>query len=99
MGVGTFLFHVGESQDVGACSRLPLRPMDAPVLLGSRRLLKTVVNKPNLGQKPKLGGVRALLPFHCIYRWFALIFLKFLLVLLCSFRLQKPKKVSPFFFF
>src|ERR1041385_6808093 len=73
MGVETFLLRVGESQDVGVCSRLPLRPMDAPVLPGSKRLLGTVVEEPNLGQKPKLGGVRALLPFHCIYRWFAFI--------------------------
>src|SRR3954471_22923865 len=63
MGVGTFLFRMGESQDVGVCSRLPLRPMDAPVLPGSRRLLGTAVDEPNLGQKTKLGGVRALLPF------------------------------------
>ena len=26
-------------------------------------LLGTAVDEPNLGQKPKLGGVRALLPF------------------------------------
>src|ERR1043165_1865899 len=63
MGVGTFLLRVGESQVVGVCSRLPLRPMDAPVLPGSRRLLGTAVEEPNLGQKPKLWGVRALLPF------------------------------------
>ena len=31
--------------------------------------------RANLCQKPKLGGVRALLPFHCIFRWFACIFL------------------------
>ena len=99
MGVGTFLFHVGESQDVGVCSRLPLRPMDAPVLPGSRRLLGTAVDEPNLGQKPKLGGVRALLPFHCIFHWFAFIFLQFSPVFLCSFSLQKPKKISPFFCF
>src|SRR4051812_36486373 len=54
MGVGTFLFRMGESQDVGVCPRLPLRPMDAPVLPGSRRLLGTAVEEPNLGQKPKL---------------------------------------------
>ena len=63
MGVGTFLFRMGEFQDVGVRPRLPLRPMDTPVLPGSRRLLGTTVEEPNLGQKPKLGGVRALLPF------------------------------------
>src|SRR3954464_12994491 len=99
MGVGTFLFRMGESQDVGVCPRLPLRPMDAPVLPGSRRLLGTAVEEPNLGQKPKLGGVRALLPFHYIFRWFAFIFLQFLHFLLCSFSLQKPKKISRFFCF
>src|SRR3954469_20210269 len=99
MGFGTFLLCVGESHYVGVCSRLPLRPMDAPVLPGSRRLLGTAVDEPNLGQKPKLGGVRALLPFHFIFRWFAFIFLQFLPVLLCSFSLQKPKKISPFFCF
>src|ERR1041385_7803087 len=61
MGVGTFRLRVGESQVVGVRPRLPLRPMDAPVLPGSRRLLGTAVEEPNLGQKPKLGGVRALL--------------------------------------
>src|ERR1041384_1282293 len=75
MGVGTFLFRMGEFQDVGVCPRLPLRPMDAPVLPGSRRLLGIAVEEPNIGQKPKLGGVRALLPFHCIFRCFAFIFL------------------------
>src|SRR3954465_7028250 len=99
MGVGTFLLRVGESQVVGVRSRLPLRPMDALVLPGSRRLLGTAVEEPNLGQKPKLGGVRALLPFHCIFRWFAFIFLWFFPVLLCSFSLQKPKKIPPFFCF
>src|SRR3954470_9104188 len=99
MGVGTFRLRVGESQDVGICPRLPLQPMDAPVLPGSRRLLGTAVEEPNLGQKPKLGGVRALLPFHCIFRWFAFIFLKFLPVLLFSLSLQKPKKISPFICF
>src|SRR3954467_15387738 len=97
-GGGTFFFVRG-SEDIGVCSRLPLRPMDAALLPGSRRLLETAVDEPNLGQKPKLGGVRALLPFHCIYRWFDFIFLKFLPVLLCSFNLQKPKKISPFFCF
>src|ERR1041384_5489087 len=98
MGGGTFFFIRG-SQDVGVCSRLPLRPMATPVLPGSKRLLGTVVDEPSLGQKPKLGGVCALLPFHCIYRWFAFIFLQFLPVLLCSFSLQKPKNISPFFCF
>src|SRR3954464_3945688 len=97
MGVGTFLLRVGESQDVGVCSRLPLRPMDAPVLPGSRRLLGTAVEEPNLGQKPKLAGVRALLPFPLylpLVRFYP--FCKFLPVLLCSFSLQKPKKISHF---
>src|SRR3954463_13368119 len=40
-GGGTFFFVRG-SQDIGVCSRLPLRPMDAPVLPESRRLLGTV---------------------------------------------------------
>src|SRR3954464_3459345 len=99
MGVGTFLLRVGEPQVVDVRPRLPLRPMDTPVLPGSRRLLGTAVEEPNLGQKPKLEGVRALLPFHCIFRWFAFIFLQFLPVLLCSFSLQKPKKISSFFCF
>ena len=37
--------------------------MDTPVLPGSRRLLGTAIDEPNLGQNPKLGGVRPLLPF------------------------------------
>src|ERR1041385_5457988 len=99
MGGGTFLFHVGGTQDFSVRTGGRIRPMGIPVLPWSRRLLRTAVDEPNLGQKPKLGGVRALLPFHCIYRWFAFIFLKFLPVLLCSFSLQKPKKISPFFSF
>src|SRR4051812_50148838 len=99
MGVGTFLFRMGESQDVGVCPRLPLRPMDAPLLSGSRRLLGTAVEEPNLGQKPKLGGVHALLPFIVSSVGPLLSFLKFLPVLLCSFNLQKPKKISLFFCF
>src|SRR4051812_12809589 len=70
--------------------------MDIPVLPGSRRLLGTAVDEPNLGQKPKLGGVRALLPFHCIFSWFAFVFLKFFPVLLCSFNLQKTQKYFSF---
>src|ERR1041385_4116079 len=99
MGDETFFFHVGGAQGFGVLTGGRIRPMDIPVLPWSRRLLGTTVDEPNLGQKPKLGGVRALLPFHCIYRWFAFIFLKFLHALLCSFSLQKPKKISPFFCF
>src|SRR4051812_38778677 len=76
--------------------RLPLWPMDTPVLPGSRRILGTAVEEPNLGQKPKLGGVRALLPFHCIFRWFAFIFLQFCLFFFVLFVCKKPKKISPF---
>ena len=46
-----------------------LDPLQLRVIIG------TAVDEPNLGQKPKLGGVRALLPFHYILRWFAFIFL------------------------
>src|SRR4051812_23527114 len=76
-GGGTFFFHVGGTQNFSIRTGGRLRPMDIPVLPWSRRLLGTAVDAPNLGQKPKLGGVRALLPFHCIFRWFAFIFLKF----------------------
>ena len=73
--------------------------MDTPVLPRSRRLLGTAVDEPNLGQKPKLGEYVLSYPFHCIFRWFAFIFSQFFLFFLCSFRLQKPKKISPLFCF
>src|ERR1043165_363314 len=71
---GTFFFHMGGSQGFGVRIGGRIRPMDIPVLPGSRRLLGTAVDEPNLGQKPKLGGVCTLLPFHCIFHWFAFIF-------------------------
>src|SRR3954469_13657654 len=93
MGVGTFLFRMGELQDVGVCPRLPLRPMDAPVLPRSRRLLENAVEEPNLGQKPKLGGVRALLPFPLYlplvhFYLFASFCLFFFVLLVC----KNPKR-------
>src|SRR4051812_11353306 len=80
-GGGTFLFHVGGIQDVGVRFQLPLRPMDTPVLPGSRRLLGTAVDKPNLGQKPKLGGVHVLLPFPL---YLPLVRFYFFVVFACS---------------
>src|SRR3954471_19314807 len=68
MGGGTFLFHVGGAQGFGVRTGGRIQPMDIPILPWSRRLLGTAVDKPNLGQKPKLGGVHTLLPFHCIFR-------------------------------
>src|SRR3954469_18592677 len=99
MGGGTFFFYVGGSQDFGVCTGRRLRPMGIPVLPWSKRLLGTAVDEPNLGQKPKLGGVRTLLPSIVSSVWFALIFLKFLPVLLCSFSLKNPKNICPFFCF
>src|SRR3954466_14938154 len=54
-GGGTFLFHVGGTHDFGVRTGGRIRPW-------SKRLLGTAVDEPNLGQKLKLGGVRALLP-------------------------------------
>src|ERR1041385_113654 len=62
MGGWTFLFHVGGSEDFSVRTEGLIQPLGLP-LPRSRRLLRTAVDEPNLGQKPKLGGVRALLPF------------------------------------
>src|SRR3954466_627105 len=82
MGGGTFLFPVGGSEDFGVRTGGRIRPMGIPVLPWSRRLLGTAVDEPNSGQKPKLGGVRALLPFplylplvrFCLFASFCLFF-------------------------
>src|ERR1041385_5317213 len=88
--------------------------MDIPVLPWSRRLLGTAVDEPNLGQKPKLGGVRALLPFPLYlplvrFYLFASFFLFFFVLLVCknpkrfllfllSLNLKKPKNMFPLLF-
>src|SRR3954468_24970127 len=48
-GGGTFLFHVGGAQGFGVRTGGRIRPMDIPVLPGSRRLLGTAIDEPNLG--------------------------------------------------
>src|SRR3954468_198877 len=59
---------MGGSEDFRVRTRGLIQPLDLP-LPRSRRLLGTAVDEPNLGQKPKLGGVRTLVPFHCIFRF------------------------------
>src|ERR1041385_47279 len=97
MGGGTF--HVGGSEDFSVRTGGLIQPLGLP-LPWSRRLLGTTLDEPNLGQKPKLGGVRALLPFPLYlplvrFYLFASFFLFFFVLLVC----KKPKKISPFFCF
>src|ERR1041385_5482866 len=92
MGGWTFLFHVGGSEYFGVRTGGRIRPMDIPVLPWSRRLLGTAVEEPNLGQKPKHGGVHALLPFPlylplvCFY-----LFASFCLFFFVLFVCKNPK--------
>src|ERR1041385_3461994 len=97
MGGGTFLFHVGGSEGFGVRTGGLIQPLGLP-LPWSRRLLGTTVDEPNLGQKPKLGGVRALLPFQLylpLVRFypFASFFLFFFVLFVC----ENPKRFSFFF--
>src|SRR3954463_5074381 len=92
LGRGTFFFFVGGAQDFGVRTRRRIRPMDIPALPWSRRLLGTLVFEPDLGQKPKLGGVRILLPSTVLSALLVLIFLKFLPVLLCLLICKNPKR-------
>src|ERR1041385_113464 len=89
---------MGGPEDFGVRTEGLIRLLDLP-LPRSRRLLGEVA-ATNLGQKPKLGGVRALFTFPLYYQFllFALIFPKFLPVLLCSFILQKQQKDFSFLF-
>src|ERR1041385_5617228 len=57
---------MGGSEDFGVRTGSLIRPLDSPVLPWSRRLLGTLATA-NLGQKPKLGGVRTLLTFPLYY--------------------------------
>src|ERR1041385_105386 len=57
---------MGGSEDFGVRTGSLIRPLDSPVLHWSRRFLGTLATA-NLGQKPKLGGVRALLTFPLYY--------------------------------
>src|ERR1041384_229199 len=114
MGGGAFFFHVGGAQGFVVRTGGRIRPMDIPVLPGSRRLLGTAVDKPNLGQKPKLGGVRALLLFSLylplvlfyLFEVFACssLFFQFAKTqkdfsfLLLSLNLKKPKKMCFLFY-
>ena len=75
--------------------------MDAPVLTRRwRKLLGNAVTEPDLGEKPKLGGVRALLPFSLYFPfcslWSFRSFFPFFFVLLFC---KNDKKISLFFFF
>src|SRR4051812_39910031 len=91
---------MGGPEDFGVHTGGLVRLLDSPVPPRSRRLLGAVA-ATNLGQKPILGGVRALLPFPIVlsvFILFALIFSKFLPILLCSFSLQKQQKDFSFIF-
>src|SRR3954464_1320973 len=59
---------MGDSEEFGVRASILLRSLDSPLFLRSRWLLGAVV-ATNLGQKPKLGGVRSLSLFHCIIRF------------------------------
>src|SRR4051812_14127239 len=48
---GTFLFHVGGTQDFSVRTGGRIRPMGIPVLPGSRRLLRTAIDDPQLRPK------------------------------------------------
>src|SRR3954470_13549293 len=83
---------MGGPEDFGVRIGGLIRLLDLP-LPRSRKLLGAVA-ATNLGQKPKLGGVRSLLTFPLYYPFlflFVLIFSKFLPVLICSFFAKTTK--------
>src|ERR1041385_4316570 len=59
---------MGGPEDFGVCTGGLIRLLDLP-LPRSRRLLGAAT-ATNLGQKPKLGGVRALLTFPLYYPFY-----------------------------
>ena len=67
-----------------------------PIIL-RRKILGLTIDESSLGQKPKLGGVRTSLPFHCIICGFHFNLFK---VFACSslFFLNLQKQQKDFYF-
>ena len=66
---GRGAFFLGGQQGISLRARGLVWFLEPHIPLRSRREhLEPAIAELNLGQKPKLGGVRILLPFHCIIR-------------------------------
>ena len=87
---------MGGPEDFGVRTGGLIRLLDLP-LPRSRRLLGAVA-ATNLGQKPKLGGVRALLTFPLYYPFYFVSFDLFEVFARSSlfFNLQKQQKKNSF---
>src|SRR3954464_3336183 len=89
---------MGDSEEFGVRASILLRSLDSPLSLRSRWLLGAVV-ATNLGQKPKLGGVRPLSLLHCIIHFICFDLFEVFDRSSLFLSLQKQQKDFLFFFF